>query len=313
MTTMPFTIKTDLEADLEAYAKNFFDLNPSWKFDSSKKLFPQLCNLLHKLINKNPRKVFFSKKFHVPDDLQAGLDALVSKLKNGEDVNPYLNKPSVDPKQQDGMLNHFGIHHFHLGANLKGNFMERTGIIAFVLIRNDIAFFIDAPLHGKDADPLVWSKQNYIQIIHDEKPELISKFKVDGILRSDPLDDQNINDLRKKNVNAFIQVNDGTHYLEPGFGTVASGESLIIQLEYLKLIEVLEKRFDLAKQLVDKNVTSSAKELVLRMVDFGGHTNSLSVFFDVIQNGNKLAEISSEYIGGDIVRNTIKGLDAPVT
>ncbi|WP_151809262.1 hypothetical protein [Acinetobacter soli] len=309
---MPFTIKTDLEADLETYAKNFFDSNPSCKFDSSKKLFPQLCNLLHKLINKNPRKVFFSKKFRVPDDLRAGLDALVFKLENGEDVNPYLNKPSVDPKQQDGMLNHFGIHHFHLGTNLKGHFMERTGIIALVLIRNDIAFFIDAPLHGKDADPLVWSKQIYIQIIHDEKPELISMFKVNGTLMSDPLDDENLNILRKKNVNAFIQVNDGTHYMGPGFGTLASGESLITKLEYLKLMKVLEERFDSAKQLVLKNVTSSAKELVLRMVDFGGHTNALTVFFDVIQNGNKIAEISSEFIGNDQFHQKYSDLNVPI-
>lgn len=310
---MSLTIKTDLKADMEACAKRFFDLNPNLKYEPTKELFIQWCALRHKLIDSKPRKVIFSKNFKVPVHLQAGLKALVLKLQNGENVNPHLNKSSVDPNQQDGMLNDFGIHHFHLGANLEGGFMERTGEVAFVLITQDTAFFIDAPLHGPGTDPLVWNRQKHIQTIHDEQPQLLEVFKVHDSIKVNQYTDEQRSKLRKLNINQFTQVNDGTCYISPGFGTVTSGDSSRSVREYLSISKVLKERFKHAEELLRSSIKSSANELVLKLVDFEGHIQALDVLFEVIIDGQVIANISSEYIGDDKVRNTIKGLDAPVT
>lgn len=309
---MSLTIKTDLKADMEACAKRFFDLNPNLKYEPTKELFPQWCALRHKLIDSKPRKVIFSKNFKIPVHLQAGLNALVLKLQNGENVNPHLNKTSVDPNEQDGMLNDFGIHHFHLGANLEGDFMERTGEVAFVLINQDTAFFIDAPLHGRGStDPLVWNRQKHIQTIHDEQPHLLEAFRVHGSIKANTYTDEQRSKLRKLNFNPFTQVNDGTCYISPGFGTVISGDSTRSVREYLLISTILKERFKHAEELLRSSIKSPVNELVLKMVDFEGQTQALDVLFEVIMNGQVIAMISSEYIGDDKVRNTIKGLNAP--
>ena len=119
-----------------------FFTQKGYKFENKYSAFIQYVNLQLKLIQPSPRKVSYSTCFNVSDKNKSGFNILVQNIENGSDVNRYLSKLSVEPGYSDDLLDNFGVKHFHLGEQLQGDFIERTGEIALSFVTKNEIFFI---------------------------------------------------------------------------------------------------------------------------------------------------------------------------
>ncbi|HCA5261441.1 TPA: hypothetical protein MW256_003649, partial [Acinetobacter baumannii] len=285
--------------DLERISKEFFS-ETSFIVNPEVSYFHQYCLLHHKLIQPRPRKVIFSKKFCVPVLLEKGLTKLINKLEQGQDVNGYLSKSSINMTKEDGLLNDFGIYHFHLGINYDGNFISRTKEVAFAYINTDTVFFIEAPAHGysNDVDKLLWFRARYINIIHDEQPHLIERYRVNGIPAIE-VDDQTRKKLRRSNVNTFIPIDDTTSYVSMGFGSVASGMSAkaIIQANEINN-EIACYVLDVKKYIKDNisfKIVSDNLKFTIKLINFDGELGKLNTEFELWLGNDITHKISYLY------------------
>ena len=183
------------------------------------KLIIMYFTMRKRLVEKRPRKVILPHGFTCPSALQNGLDALMKKFENGEDVNPHLSRTTKELDFPDLMLFDWNIHHFHLGTTIEADgYMSRTGDILYAIVSKDEVHFIKIQPHNH------WSDLDLIETIHQNWPELISMFKIDGTPEV-AFNSTEIAQLRKAHVNVMITTQDGTGYLGMGMGFMTDGSS----------------------------------------------------------------------------------------
>ena len=209
-------------------------------------LWYEFFNLQKKIIKSRKRKVNFSKEFFCPPEHQRGLDALLEKFRQGQNVTPHLSKAALMPSQFDGLLYDWGIYHFHLGTSLesKSGHIQRTGPILFAKVDDTDVYCINVYSHGKGNQP--WAKQEMMKILHNNWPETIRRFKLpDGIKPYPdtlPLPtDFEYAALRKEGISTPIFVCDGIAYFSPGGGYMSSGHSAEIVTHCDRVWNTLKK------------------------------------------------------------------------
>lgn len=164
-----------------------------------------------------PRVVRYSRELRIPDEYLQDYHTLVSLITAGDDLRPYLSRDILKkrrPDRNDPMLDCWGIQHLHFRK-------EGTGQLLFCLITDTEVFLIQTLPHNAE---YLWINTQLIQIIHDNWPEQIAHSKHAGLLPEDFPGEKRYS-LRGFNANFPITVSDGTVYLPPAGGTMASGES----------------------------------------------------------------------------------------
>lgn len=198
-------------------------LSKNIKFNENKDQFIQYLNYFNKLISNNKRKVSCSKCFKVSDENESGLNKLIKKMEKGEDVNCHLSKLIGNAENIDYLLDGYGIKHFHLGVEKKGNFIKRTGELALGFITKEEVFFITTKNHGDDT----WYGKDVLEILHKERPDLIEHAKVRGVCGVEPkiTSIADIKYCRKNQLSIAIELDDGTVYFQNDLGTTLAGYS----------------------------------------------------------------------------------------
>ncbi|WP_350940358.1 hypothetical protein MRO13_05585 [Vibrio metschnikovii] len=163
------------------------------------------------------RSVEISDAFTCPVELQAGWERLKAVVESGGDVTPNLSKLVGRLNNKDSLLNDWGIHHFHLGKALNGNFIERTGPLLFALVTKDKFYAINVFNHG------AWADQDIVEIIHRNWPDVVSQYQIKNVISATEISESERLTLRAKNANSFFTVSDGTVYAPIGGGVVGSG------------------------------------------------------------------------------------------
>ena len=175
-----------------------------------------------RLVSMQPRKVIKANKFPCPPQHLGALAEVERRIVAGDDITPYLSRQIRDIHYQDGLLNHWGLHHLHLGDNLESDgFAERTNLLVFARFSDEFAYFL-AVLPHRGA----WTLQKLIEISHANFPASLKRYRQRGA-KGTPLTDQQVSNLRGKNVNHTVTVPDGTVYLPPGGGVASSGDSAL--------------------------------------------------------------------------------------
>ncbi|SUT94494.1 hypothetical protein [Actinobacillus lignieresii] len=169
------------------------------------------------------RKISISKSFSISENNKAGFQLLVNKLEQGKDVNSHLSKLTGNAEHIDYLLDGYGIKHFHLGIFEKDNFMERTGELALAFVTQDEIFFITSKEHGDET----WYGKDVLEIIHQERPDLIEHAKVKGVCGIEPkiTSVEDIKLFRKNNISIALELDDGTVYFQNDLGTSLAGYS----------------------------------------------------------------------------------------
>lgn len=224
-----------------------------------------------KIIDPKKRTIFKSDIFNCPSEHQLGLELIESKLTKGELLRPFQSRQLKKLKTKDGLLFDWGIYHLHLGTEIQSDgFIERTGPLLYLIIDDFNAYFIDVLNHGE------WTNQELLRIIHRNWPQTIesSRIKGKGIVGLEKnFSDEEINQLRRANVNVLIEIEPGVIYIGPGGGVAGNGQSAEAVNAYienrnnLKRLEdqIIKNTSDFLKQVFTNLDFIKNKKLNFRM------------------------------------------------
>lgn len=202
----------------------------------------QFSRIQHRSIRPRPRETVFAAGVTVPTEHQAGFDALDQASKNGESLKPFRSIGVARLNTNDGMLNDWGIHHFHMGtqAHPKAQgFVSRTGPVVYAKVTDDGLYVLAIDEHGR------WSDKDLIEIIHANWPALIASYRV-NVVPTQSMSSDDIKALRAANVNALVELRDGTAYMSPGGGNLGSGDAVLARMsgiKFCKMIRGMETAF----------------------------------------------------------------------
>jgi hypothetical protein len=222
-------------------------------------------NAKRRIPRRTGRAIHESKELSVPPQYAADYSALRKLIGEGGDLKPYLSRDIERRRadKNDRILNAWGIQHLHFRA--KG-----TGDLLLVKITEAEVFVIQTLPHSRD----LWVNTALLQILHDNWPALVNG-KCSGI-ESESLTATERLSLRDRNVNVAVGMSDGTVYISPGGGLMASGQcfsdlvdgdKIFAELSHWqKLVEDNEVNFRTALNL------SPPEELSIKMAfDNDGH------------------------------------------
>jgi len=241
----------DLHADFaSACAKELQDAGYAPPTGPAAEIIRSYANVRNRRVSQRPRKVH-KASYAVPAHLAAGEQAFLTAVAAGADLRPYQSTRLEKADFNDGMLNDFGIQHFHLGTGphpTKPGFMARTELVLFALVRDGDFYSLGCYAHG------AWSQTSLLDLIHATWPDVIafsspnrapggptnaSGMKVLG-LRHNYADDE-VETLRRAGINVLTQRPDGTIHVGPGGGVTTSGKSGKVAREVATIKELCNR------------------------------------------------------------------------
>lgn len=215
---------------------------------TSEDVLQSYCSYTYRLIEKRPRTIHKADTFTSQTEVEKGLEWLEMKIEKGESVNPHLNS-ATKKDQLDGLLYDWGIHHLHLGETFSApGYVERTGPVLFAIFRKDDVYFIDIRNHEG------WSDKNLLEIVNRNWPELLSIYKMEGVMPETSFDEKDIASLRKAGVNTFHELSDGNSYLSMGGGITTAGTSMMAIRSYVTIVRMIND--------IETNIKANVKYLV---------------------------------------------------
>jgi hypothetical protein len=164
-----------------------------------------------------PRMVHEPRGWSSPQGYEDGYVALKRLITSGGDLKPYLSHQIQRKRadKNDGLLNSEGIQHLHFRSG-------GTKDILLCKITDTDVFVIKALPHC-DGDDEWKVDTSPLQILHDNWPEEIAAGKCHK-LKGEPKPSSERLALRDQNANFTTTMRDGTVYLAPGGGLMASGD-----------------------------------------------------------------------------------------
>jgi len=117
------------------------------------------------------------------------------------------------------------MHHLHLGSatvDPATGFTVRSSELLFVVAQPTRLFFVDVRAHDSFAN------EELVRVVHDEWPHLMAGHALVGLSGGDAVTAKSRTLLRKKGVQVFLEMPDGTIYGPPGDGFTLSGLSVTV-------------------------------------------------------------------------------------
>lgn len=191
-------------------------------------------------VEPKPRNIFTSTiaaQKITSSKRSVGIQKLLSRIKNGDDITSYLSTRLQDLTYNDALMNDWKIHHFHLGENLAPGtkFIERTSELMFARIEDGGIYVVDILDHNSVDS---FANQALIETIHSEWPDLIARYKIKGQLAS-PISNDDVHNFRKAGVQSMIQLQDGTTYAPSGGGYATDGSSFAVTIHADRIFNFL--------------------------------------------------------------------------
>ena len=214
------TLRVDFKADWTSFLRNTGLPACDLQFDESRTLDENTMRYLNaynrRILRAVPRTLYESRELSIPSALEQDYLALKEARRWGNDLRPYMSRDFIKkrrPDKNDGLLNAWGIQHFHFRP-------EGTDHLLFCKVTDLDILIIQVFPH----DPDVWVDDRLIEIMHTNWPEEIKAGKLHGISpEAIPADKRFA--LRNQNTNFPSTTSDNTVYLAPGGGLMASGDN----------------------------------------------------------------------------------------
>jgi hypothetical protein len=247
-------------------------------------------------IESRARAVHWSRELRareaaIAPAIRAGLAMAEAELQSGASLQSRLSRSLNDREFNDLMLHEFGLHHLHLGTapDARGP-IARTGDLLVVLVRPDDAYLVDVRAHG------CWSQQDLIEIIHVNWPIVLAPFRINIEPSDSPVTSEQRANLRRRRMNAAIEMPDGTVYAGIGGGYVRSGANLdAVRWADITLCmaEEIEKSMTGIEPQLTAELTRTTggvpDPIRLRLVDLGEERAAI-----VIENANSALPVRFE-------------------
>ena len=201
------------------------------------------CGVRHRRVRPRPRRVH-KAAYTVPPDRVDGERQLLEKVAAGGDLWPHQSRQMGKLTFEDGMLNDYGIQHFHLGTTpdpKHPNLIAGTKELLFAVVKEDDFHVIGIYDHS------AWSKQALLDVINKTWPKLSEPYtiksgpgmRVIGLRHN--YTEAEAAELRKAGVNTLVQRADGGIQIGMGGGINAAGGSVTARREADKFLVAIEK------------------------------------------------------------------------
>ncbi|MBB3139856.1 hypothetical protein [Halomonas organivorans] len=220
----------------------------------------RLFSWRRRTIKTGKREVKRASSLAVPSHLQAGLAQLDVAFESGLDLHPWHSKLRENTKFEDGMLNDFGVAHFHLGQELEASgYIERTKELLFCVVTQSEVYEIGIYDHGE------WFELDILDIVDREWPELLDSVTVKAMTVTNPVRSrEDIQALRMANVNTARQLSSGRIVMPPGGGMAMDGTSTDAVMAAQRLSRLLKNG---EKQIV-RDITDSIERGKIKRKDY---------------------------------------------
>jgi hypothetical protein len=182
-----------------------------WGAEASKvedrNVLPYFFDLSRRMIPIGTRKIEIADDFDCPPAQKNGWINLQDKIRRGDDLGPHLSWADSF-SNNDGLLNEWGVHHFHLGMKPDTHrpyYVERSTPLLFALVDETTVYAINIYRHG------AWEDKRIIESLHRNWPDLISRDRLQGI-QGEVLTTDERRKIRKSGLQAAIATEDGSVY-----------------------------------------------------------------------------------------------------
>jgi hypothetical protein len=195
------------------------------------------ASVKHRRISTRPRTVH-KARYIVPPHLAAGEQQLLAKVAVGGDLWPHQSRKIGNVAIEDGMLNDYGIQHFHLGTTpdtRHPQLIQGTPELLFAVVKDSDFYALGI------FDHKAWSKQALLDVIQANWPQLIAPYAVRDSEHITVLGlrhnytEAEAAQLRKNNINVLQQRPNGTIHFGPGGGMGTNGKSLSATTDAIRL------------------------------------------------------------------------------
>ena len=259
----------NFESDLAQIIKQQFDEHNIFYEDNldTNSLAARYLEMLNRRIAPIPRRVHFSEGIHESlgklrlqadtEQQEAATEAwgavflIRNLIEEGKNVNGFLSTRidhAAGRMSKDGLLWDFGMHHFHLSRKphkiekfRQRGFNKRSDYLLFAIVKELDVYFVDVvphPNENRDSD-YGWVRQKLVEIVKFNWPNLCEPYVLKGVTGG-VVTDQDKKELRRKNVNAIVQI--GNDVIAPmGGGLTTAGTSTLCQILADKFLNDLEK------------------------------------------------------------------------
>jgi hypothetical protein len=216
-------LQIDLEKDFAEVLRNrLLAKGYPPRTETDEETISRYLNVLNRKIEPKARATKRPTTLAVPPEHQAGFDALIRTSESGGDLRPYQSTGLEKDQYDDGMLNAWNLHHFHLGTGPHPRFpgyVSRTGPLPYAVVTNDTLYCLGIYDHGG------WSMQPLLEIVDRDFPELSEPstltnnkhVQVVGMRRN--YTDEEVQKLRDAGINA-LTMTPGGNILGPMGGGV---------------------------------------------------------------------------------------------
>jgi hypothetical protein len=209
-------------------------------------------------VSASPRQVYISPELETSaraDDHRAELEAIVAKIKAGDDLRPHFSRSIDYPLSLDRMLANLGVHHLHLSQELEpnGRFVKRTGNLLFVAFRPEHAYLIG--IYGHKTD---WALKEILEIVARNWPTIGIVHELRSVVGFEQdFDDETRLELQNAGISASGLMVEGKAFTT--LGQTAAGAPVAASMFRMKVVwmlndwrDNLDERLAEAAQLVDE-------------------------------------------------------------
>jgi hypothetical protein len=198
-------LELDLIRDFAAYAKGEcaalgIDVDGA---EADVDPFVLYFNVCESFIPARQRVVYLPQGFDCPRDAQAGVDALLGRVRSGESLRPHQTSLQLSSGPEDSLLV-WGIRCFHLGTAVQPDgLVERTSRVLCARV-TDFSFFVLGVFEEG-----LWTLEGLVRTIHEDWPDSIERFRLRGV------------PIRGPSSDGVFEMSDGTWYAPIGSGSDA--------------------------------------------------------------------------------------------
>ena len=216
------SLTIDLERDFAEILRNrLMARGYPTRTETDEETISRYLNVLNRIVIPCVRTTKRAMTLAVPAEHQAGLGTLIQTSETGGDLRPYQSTGLEKDQYDDGMLNAWNLHHFHLGSGPHPRFAgykERTGPLLYAVVTDDTLYCLAICDHGG------WSMQVLLAIVDRDFPELSAPatltnnqhMKVLGLRRE--YTDEEVQKLRDNGINALTMTPSGNILAPMGGG-----------------------------------------------------------------------------------------------
>jgi len=251
----------------------FASSDPEWHSrHSANCLLERFLNLKKRQISQIKHHVMYSSEIEdkirskfIDDSMLSVINTIKKELEDGTNVNGRLSKLWGKLNTNDGMLNDWGLYHFHLSNEREypdSTFYKRTGqlLIAYIPQNRTEVYFLDIIDHN---DKNAFSKQEYLSIIGNNWPNIIDEHKIQGAISTEmgSITDDERYDLRRVGINYIDTVN-GKPIFNPGGGITSAGTSMSCQEMCIQIMKDIKQVKNQCRILQKNFIPNMAPEYI---------------------------------------------------